>query len=130
MVVAGMRERGGKGKVAVVELNVVPGTTVYTDDAGAYGGLKCCYHHESVKHSISEYVRGDVHMSGIESVWSILKRSIHSTWHHVSPKHLGKYVNEATFRLNEGNCERDRLDDLFRRMVGKTITYKTLTSRV
>ncbi len=122
VAVAGLRERGGKVKATVVERtdsdtlvelverNVVPGTTVYTDDAGAYGGLKRRYHHDSVKHSIHEYVRGDVHTNGIESVWSILKRSIHGTWHHVSPKHLGKYVNEATFRLNEGICEVDTIE--------------------
>ena len=122
VAIAGMRERGGKVKatvvehtdaatlVGLVESNVVPGTTVYTDEASAYGGLKRRFNHDSVKHSISEYVRGNVHTNGTESVWSILKRSIHGTWHHVSPKHLGKYVNEATFRLNEGNCEVDTID--------------------
>ena len=41
------------------------------------------------------------------------------------------YVNEFTFRLNEGNCEfdmEDRLDDLFCGLVGKTITYERLTA--
>lgn len=50
---------------------------------------------------------------------------------HWSKKHCQAYVNKFAFRLNEGNCERDiqdRLDDLFRAMVGKTITYKELTS--
>lgn len=119
---ARMRERGGKVKatvvehtdadtlVGLVEENVIPGTTVYTDDASTYGEFKRRYNHDSVKHSISEYVRGDMHTNGIESVWSLLKRSIHGVWHHVSPKHLGKYVNEATFRLNEGNCEVDTID--------------------
>ena len=35
-------------------------------------------------------------------MWAVLKRSIYGTWHHVSVKHLGRYVNEATFRLNDG----------------------------
>ena len=46
----------------------------------------------------------------MKSVWSVLKRSIHGTWHHVSPKHLGRYVDEAIFRLDDGNCEIDTLD--------------------
>ena len=45
----------------------------------------------------------------MESVWSVLKRSIHGTWHHVSPKHLARYVDEVTFRLNDGNCEVDNM---------------------
>ena len=122
VAITGIRERGGKVKatvvedtdaatlVGLVEQHVVPGTTVYTDEASAYGGLKRRFNHDSVKHSISEYVRGNVHTNGMESVWTILKRSIHGTWHHVSPKHLGKSINEATFRLNDGNCEVDTID--------------------
>ena len=52
--------------------NVVPGTTIYTDDATAYTHLP---NHESVKHSVAEYVRGQVHTNGIESFWSTLKRA-------------------------------------------------------
>ena len=43
---------------------VVPGTTIYTDEARAYTHLP---NHESVKHSVAEYVRGQVHTNGIES---------------------------------------------------------------
>ena len=144
VAVAGMRERGGKVKatvvehtdaatlVGLVERHVVPGTTVYTDEASAYGGLKRRYNHDSVKHSISEYVRRNVHTNGMESVWSILKRSIHGTWHHVSPKHLGKYVNEATFRFNEGNCEVDtieRMGSLAGQIGNKRLPYAKLVRR-
>ena len=144
VAVAEMRERGVKVKatvvertdadtlVGMVEQNVVPGTTAYTDEASAYAGLKRRYNHDSVKHSISEYVRGDVHTNDMESVWSVLKHSIHGTWHHVSPKHLGKYVNEATFRLNEGNCEVDTLDrmEAFAIQIGnKRLLYKKLVKR-
>ena len=60
-------------------VSAIPGTTVYTDEATVYGGLKRRYNHDSVMHSISEYVRGDVHTNGMESVWSVLTRSIHGT---------------------------------------------------
>ena len=137
VAVAGIRERGGKVKAAVVEHtdaatlvglveeSVVHGTTVYTDEATAYGPLKRRYNHESV-------IRGDVHTNGMESVWSLLKRSIHGTWHHVSPKHLGKYVNEATFRLNEGNCEVDtieRMESLASQIGDKRLPYAKLVKK-
>ena len=68
--------------------------------------------------------------NGIESVWSVLKRGYNGVYHNWSKKHCRAYVNEFAFRLNDGNCERDtqdRLDSLFSRMSGKSITYKRLT---
>ena len=47
----------------------------------------------------------------------------------MSPKHLAKYVNEATFRLNEGNCEVDtieRMESLASQIGGKRLPYKKL----
>ena len=142
--VAGVRERGGNVKaqpvertnaatlIPFIEDNVEQGSTVYTDDAAAYGGLTSVlnqYAHDTVAHGKGEYVRGDVHTNGIEAVWAVLKRSIHGTWHHVSPKHLGRYVNEATFRLNEGNCEIDTIDRMraFAEGIhGKRLPWKVL----
>lgn len=115
-----------------VEDNVAPGATVYTDDAAAYGALPTVlnqYQHDVIRHGAGEYVRGNVHTNGIEAVWAVLKRSIHGTWHHVSPKHLGRYVNEATFRLNEGNCEVDTIDrmrDFAGGIHGKRLRYVDL----
>ena len=144
--VAGVRERGGhvraipvdstdaKTLTEFVEQNVEPGATVYTDDARAYSGLPNMlnqFEHETVKHSAGEYVRGAVHTNNIEAVWSVLKRGYYGVYHGWSRKHMRAYVNEFTFRLNEGNCEvdtEDRLVSLFRGMVGKTITYRELTA--
>ena len=55
-----------------VERNTEPDATVYTDDARAYRGM--LRHHEAVKHSVSEYVRGMAHTNGLESHWAALKR--------------------------------------------------------
>ena len=57
--------------------------------------------HASVNHSIGEYVRGDVHTNTIEGYFSILKRGITGTYHHVSPQHLKRYLGEFDFRYNE-----------------------------
>ena len=83
-----------------------------------------------VNHSVSEYVNGMASTNGIESVWAVLKRGYHGTFHHLSKKHIDKYVNEFTFRLNEGNCRidtADRMSSLFGNMFGKNITYRGLT---
>ena len=123
----GARERGGKtvakpisnadGRTATefAAATVKPGTTVYTDESSIYNRLP--FDHDAVNHSAKEYVRGAVHTNGIESVWAVLKRSIHGTWHHVSPKHLHRYVNEASMRLNAGDVRIDtiaRMDALVR----------------
>jgi hypothetical protein len=67
--------------------------------------------------------------NSIEAVWAVLKRGIYGTFHHVSEKHLGRYVNEFTFRLNEGNVERRtlrRLESFADGVAGKRLTYKAL----
>ena len=41
---------------------------VYTDENMAYYGLP--FPHETVKHSVREYVHGQAHTNGIESLWA------------------------------------------------------------
>lgn len=68
--------------------------------------------------------------NGIESVWAMLKRNIIGTYHHVSLKHLHRYVNEASFRLNEEgdvkNKLMDRIEALCCKMVGVRLSYREL----
>lgn len=94
-------------------------------------GSRPFYQHETIKHSPGEYVRDGVSTNDIESVWGVLKRGLHGVYHHVDPKHLGRYVDEFIFRLNDGNMKRhtmQRLDSLVRSANGRRITYKELTA--
>ena len=50
---------------------------------------------------IGEYVRGQAHTNGIESFWSTLKRGYDGVYHHMSLKHLGRYVGEFAGRYND-----------------------------
>ncbi len=106
------------------------GSKIYTDDSRIYSHLP--FEHNSVNRSGIQWTKGDVNTSSIEkSVWAVLKHSITGTWHHVSSKHLHRYVNEATMHLNSGNCEIDtidRLDALVRYVSGKRIAYRELIS--
>lgn len=90
-------------------------------------------YHDTVNHEAKEWAKGFVHINGLESVWAVLKRGLHGTFHRVSVKHLDRYVNEFAFRLNEGNCHQvdtaDRMAALFGAMPGKPITYKELTGK-
>ena len=142
--VIGMRQRGGKVKAEAVEakyrlavLNAIgptikPWTMIYTAEHRIYNVIKSApFNFETVHNSAKEYVNGLVHTNGSESVWAILKRSITGTWHDVSVKHLQRYVDEATFWLNEGNCKVDTIDRMLavvERMGGKRVPYRELVS--
>ena len=66
-----------------------------------------------------------------ESFFALLKRGVHGTFHHVSKKHLNRYVSEFTFRLNDGKVQRhtfDRLDSLIANVVGRRVTYEEIIS--
>ena len=142
--ILGMKERNGRVKALVVagedqktirdfvHNHVEAGSTLYTDEHKGYTGLDgLLYSHQSVKHSAKEYVNGMAHTNGIESVWALLKRGYNGVYHNWSTKHCRQYVNEFTFRLNEGSCSRDtqdRMDDIFKAMAGKTITYRELVA--
>ena len=99
---------------------------VMTDEARTSGGF--FRDHETVNHSIGEYVRGDVHTNTIEGYFSILKRGITGTYHHVSPQHLKRYLAEFDFRYDErqslGVSDEARADKLVRGIIGKRLTYR------
>ena len=93
----------------------------YTDELLAYQGLE---NHEAVKHSISEWVRDQAHTNGIESFWALLKRGYYGTFHHVSPKHLHRYVSEFAGRHNVRDKDTiDQMRDLVAGMTGKRLMY-------
>ena len=64
-------------------------------------------------------------------MWALLKQGYNGVYHNWSRRHCYRYVNEVSFRLNLGNFERDtrdRVDSLFRSMVGMAITFEALTA--
>lgn len=107
-----------------VEDHAQPEAMKYTDELLAYEGLT---NHETVKHSISEWVRDQAHTNGIESFWALLKRGYNGTFHHVSPKHLHRYVNEFAGRHNVRDKDTiDQMRELVAGMVGKRLMYSEL----
>jgi len=97
---------------------------IYTDDNRAYLGLD---NHETVCHSVGEYVHGQAHTNGIESFWSMLKRGYHGVYHHMSPKHLNRYVTEFAGRHNVRELDTlAQMSSFARRLVGKQLRYQDL----
>ena len=102
------------------------GATVYTDEAAAYQGMH--FHHETVKHSVAEYVRDQAHTNGVESFWAALKRAHTGTFHKMSPKHLDRYVQEFAGKHNvRGSDTLDQMREVVTRLMGKTLGYRRLT---
>jgi len=146
VAVLGMKERGGRVRAKVtpirtldavhgeIHAQVEAGSQLYTDDHMVFSDLDgLFFKHESVNHSAGEYKRGAAHTNSIESVWAVLKRGLHGVYHHASPKHLARYVDEFAFRLNEGNVARhtfERLDSFIDAIVGKRLTYARLIAKV
>jgi transposase-like protein len=111
----------------ILQKQIDEASTVVSDEGGAQAG-RAFERWETVNHSIGEYVRGDVHTNTIEGYFSILKRGITGTYHHVSPQHLKRYLAEFDFRYNErqalGIGDEARADTLVRGIVGKRLTYR------
>ena len=138
----GVKEAGKGGKViafpltktdtaalnAAISHNVEPGSTVYTDGYGGYSELPIFgYSHESVNHSVGEYVRGMATTNGIESFWALLKRGYVGTFHIMSWRHLHRYVNEFAARHNAGPGNGFRtIGHVLDQAVGRRLTYQEL----
>ena len=139
--IIGMREKGGRVKAVkvknvnvytinkTVKENIELGSEIHTDEHKAYMDVNLKYKHSSVNHNAKEYLVNGVTTNGIESVWALLKRGIYGIYHSVSEKHLSRYMNEFSFRLNDGNVKNHtyfRLASLFKQCIGSRITYKEL----
>lgn len=114
--------------------NIEVGSTLFTDEHASYSGLDgLFFKHYTVNHGAGVFARGPVNTNGIESVWAVLKRGLTGVYHHASPKHLSRYVDEFTFRLNFGNVKIHtlvRLDSFIAAVSNKRLTYNELIAEV
>ena len=101
-------------------------TAIMTDDMGSYQGVENEFaSHDVVRHSRNEYVRGSIHTNTIENYFSILKRGLVGTFHHVGAQHLKRYVGEFDFRYNNRNvCDSERTVAALRGIDGKRLMYR------
>jgi transposase-like protein len=143
MVLAAI-ERGGNGRIRTagkmqrnkeilhgfVNENVSDdAANIYTDEVRGYIGIgDGNTTHQTVNHSIKEYVRGEVHTNTVESVFSLFKRSLVGSFHQISAKHLDRYLDEFSFRYNNRRSRMMFRDTLMRMCDGKALPYDKLTA--
>lgn len=111
----------------MVKGNVSKDSKVYTDGWKGYTGIGESFKggHETVNHSMSQYVRpGDIHTNSVESFFSLLKRGITGTFHHISGQHLDAYCSEFSFRWSmKKSTDRERAVAVLAAVVGKRLVY-------
>ena len=121
-----MRHVTGKNLKAVLKDNVEATATIMTDDFRAYRkATKDFASHQAVNHSAREYVRGLAHTNGVEGFFSLLKRGVMGTFHHISEQHLPLYLAEFDHRHNTRFLtDGERTVIGLEKTVGKRLTYK------
>jgi transposase-like protein len=138
MAVVALVERGGRVRATVmprvygeqvrehIVKHVEQDVRLMTDESHLYTGIgKELASHETVKHSIKEYVRGDVHTNTVEGFFSLLKRGIVGVYHHVGTGHVHRYVDEFAFRYDSRRMtDAERAELAVAGAEGKRLTYK------
>lgn len=131
-VVAQMVENADKATAeSVIEQNVASDATVNTDESSIYNGVSAKRKHVKVNHSVKKFVDGMASTNGIEIVWAVLKRMFYGTYHQFPKQHLQRYVDECTFRLNQGNCKihvLDRMDSIINGGFQHRVSYRELVA--
>ena len=115
-----------------IKTHVEDNSLVITDGYPGYNGLSALgYGHEKVNHRIGQYVNDNGGTTNaIESFWALFKGTYRGTYHGVSRKHLRRYLDESTYRLNSGKGNGfESIKRVIRGMVGKRLTYEQLTGR-
>ena len=111
----------------LVVTNIVRDTYLLTDKASHYRKVGKEYAvHGSTNHKEGQYVDGQHnHTNTVENFFSIFKRGVIGTYHHLSEAHLHRYTAEFDFRYNTRTVDdRTRADELLKGIVGKRLTYR------
>ena len=121
-------DASSRSLTGMISESVAEGATVFTDEWRGYRPLASLgYTHGVVAHHAREYVRGDAHTNGIESLWSMFQRGYMGTYHKMSRAHLHRYVNEFCGRHNIRPLDTaEQMDSIVDGMVGRRLRYDEL----
>jgi transposase-like protein len=119
----------GKNLKAIVYRHVKPNTEIHTDEHPGYKRLRAKYVHRTVKHAMGEYARREndklITTNGVEGFFSLLKRGVVGTFHHVSEQHLPLYLAEFDHRHNfRYETDGFRTVEALKKAKGKRLVYR------
>jgi transposase-like protein len=125
----------GENLKETLKKNIAPDTHVMTDSSPRYNVMKRekpFKQHSQVNHSKGEYVRGIASTNRVENYFSVMKRGLIGTYHHVSSAHLQRYLSEFDFRYNNRSAleisDAQRLDTALKGITGKRLTYRRINA--
>ena len=114
----------------LIVTNVVRTAHLMTDESPVYTRLGREFSgHSVVNHSAKEHVTtgGFKHSNTAENFFSIFKRGVIGTYHHMSEAHLGRYCRKFDFRYNTRKIsDAERTDIAIIGAIGKRLTYRRI----
>ena len=119
----------------VMDKHIAKEANLMTDEARVYMAIGKRYaSHGTTNHSAGQYVNGNMHSNTVEGYFSIFKRGLIGTFHHVGEQHLQRYCNEFDFRYNSrtalGFNDIDRTNLALKGITGKRLTYRRTDRQV
>jgi transposase-like protein len=141
--VVALVERGGQVRAAHmrvtaqnlrshVKAHAEPSATLVTDGYHLYRKVgKAQAEHKVIRHDFGVYAKKDknsdliITTNTVESFFGLIKRGVYGVFHHVSPVHLHRYVDEFAFRWNHRKVnDGTRREAALLAVAGKRLTYK------
>jgi transposase-like protein len=110
-----------------VRAHVDPSARLMTDELRSYSGLgkEFAGGHEVVNHSAGEYARGDATTNTVEGFFGLFKRGVMGSFHHISEKHMNRYLNEFSFRWDLRKVsDGERTVEAIKASEGKRLMYR------
>ncbi|MFY9979889.1 MAG: IS1595 family transposase [Candidatus Sulfotelmatobacter sp.] len=113
----------------VIEEMIAEDAHVMTDSSTVLSGALSGRKHDQVNHHRDEYVRYEdgkcITTNSVEGYFSLLKRGIYGTYHHVGKPYLQQYLNEFDFRYNNRKVtDMERTDVALKATEGKRLTLR------
>lgn len=113
---------------ALVVTNIDRASHLMTDESPVYTRMGREFNgHSTVNHSAGEYVTTGSfkHSNTVENFFSIFKRGVIGTYHHMSEAHLGRYCAEFDLRYNTRDMnDGERAAAILKGGEGRRLTYR------
>jgi hypothetical protein len=105
--------------------------TIYTDGHPIYVFALKGKHagkQQTIDHN-KTYAIGSTHTNTIENAFSLFKKGLYGSFHHVSKKHLARYCDEFSYRFNRRKDQEGMFEQTAKRLIcGEKLPYQALTA--